>query len=491
MSRSTASLVIPRVASFKTVTAFRAHLASLPIQMECDEALLPPESSPLGRPTSVAGRSIGNRFAVQPMEGWDGTLDGAPSEHTLRRWRNFGLSGAKLIWGGEAIAVRPEGRANPNQLYCSESNRAGLEKLLEALKGAHRERYGGIDGLLVGAQLTHSGRFCRPDPDGKVRPRIAYRHPILDPMFGVRDDSALFTDMELDGLVEDFVQAARQAGEAGFGFVDVKHCHGYLLHELLSARARPGRYGGSLDNRTRLLREITAGIRRDAPGLLIGVRVSVFDMVPFRKAPEAGSVGTPADISGLRPYRFAFGVDADQPTKIDLTEPIQFLKLCRELGVSLINLTGGSPYYNPHIQRPAFFPPSDGYAPPEDPLTGCARLMAAAAECARAVPGPLYVGTGYSYLQDYLPLVAQAQVRLGHVHFAGLGRSTLSYPDLPHDVLSGAKLDSKRYCRTFSDCTTGPRNGMISGCFPLDPYYKALPEARRVKEVKARLAAGT
>jgi 2,4-dienoyl-CoA reductase-like NADH-dependent reductase (Old Yellow Enzyme family) len=308
----------------------------------------------------------------------------------------------------------------------------------------------------------------------------------------------LFTDMELDGLIGDFVRAARDAERAGFDFVDIKHCHGYLLHELLSAHTRPGRYGGPLENRTRLLREIAAGIRRDAPSLMIGVRVSIFDLVPYRKpaldsvrsgAPSGGA-DRPVDVSRHLPYRYGFGVMAERPAEIDLGESLRFLELCRDLNIPLINITGGSPYYNPHCQRPALFPPSDGYLPPEDPLLGCARLLEAAAACKRAVPGPVYVGTGYSYLQDYLPFVAQAQVRLGNVDFVGLGRSTLAYPDLPYDVLTGAKPDSKRFCRTFSDCTTGPRNGMVSGCFPLDPYYKALPEAKRIKEIKAKLGAG-
>jgi 2,4-dienoyl-CoA reductase-like NADH-dependent reductase (Old Yellow Enzyme family) len=495
------------VASFKSAAAFRAHLATLPIALDCDEELLPPERSPLAQPITVGGRRLGNRFAVQPMEGWDGTVDGKPSTLTLRRWKHFGLSGAKLIWGGEAVAVRRDGRANPNQLYFAEDNRAGLEELLQTLKAAHRERFGTADDLLVGVQLTHSGRFCRPEAGGKPAPRIAYRHPILDRMFGIESDRAVFSDAELDGLIGDFVRAARQARQAGFDLVDIKHCHGYLLHELLSAHTRPGRYGGSLENRTRMLGEIVAGIRRDAPGLMIAVRVSIFDLVPFRKPAASGGAepglvagppggpaetqaGRPADVTGLLPYRFAFGANADHPTEIDLAEPIWFLEICRELEIPLINLTAGSPYYNPHIQRPAFFPPSDGYGPPEDPLTGCARMIAAAAACKRAVPGPVYVGTGYSYLQEYIPLVAQAQVRLGHIDLVGLGRSTLSYPDLPADILSGTKPDSKRFCRTFSDCTTAPRNGLVSGCYPLDPHYKAMPEAKLVKQVKARMGEG-
>jgi hypothetical protein len=94
------------------------------------------------------------------------------------------------------------------------------------------------------------------------------------------------------------------------------------------------------------------------------------------------------------------------------------------------------------------------------------------------------VGTGYSYLQEYLPHVAQAVVRAGWIDAVGLGRMVLSYPDLPRDVLEGGVLKRKQVCRTFSDCTTGPRASLISGCYPLDPYYRGLPEAEALRRVK-------
>jgi hypothetical protein len=81
--------------------------------------------------------------------------------------------------------------------------------------------------------------------------------------------------------------------------------------------------------------------------------------------------------------------------------------------------------------------------------------------------------------------VAQYNVRSGLADFVGLGRVTLSYPDLPADVLAGKPLRRKAICRTFSDCTTGPRMGLVSGCFPLDPFYLAHPDAIRLKEIKA------
>ncbi len=208
--------------------------------------------APLAQPYRLPdGRVIGNRFAILPMEGWDGTADGRPSELTIRRWRRFGASGAKLIWGGEAAAVRHDGRANPHQLLVSEATLGELAALRQALVAEHEAQRSGSD-LLIGLQLTHSGRFARPN-GAKLEPAILYHHPWLDRKFGIPADYPLMSDGEIARLVDDFAAAARLAQRAGFAFVDVKHCHGYLGHEFLSAVDRPGRYGGSFENRTRFL----------------------------------------------------------------------------------------------------------------------------------------------------------------------------------------------------------------------------------------------
>jgi 2,4-dienoyl-CoA reductase-like NADH-dependent reductase (Old Yellow Enzyme family) len=475
----------PKVASFKTSAAFRAHLRSLGLDLELDDDILAAPASPLAQtyilPEPIAGvKVIGNRFAVLPMEGWDGAEDGKPTHPTLRRWRHFGESGAKLIWGGEAVAVRHDGRANPNQLMINADNLFVLEQLREELVKAHRSANGRSDDLLIGLQLTHSGRYAKPNSKVKGEPMILYHHPILDRRLNLPADYALMSDAQIEDLIGDFVRAAVQAQQIGFHFVDLKHCHGYLGHEFLSAFTRPGKYGGSFENRTRFLRELVAGVRRDAPGLGIGVRLSAFDLCPFRKGPEG--TGEPEPVEG--DYRYAFGVNPQHPVEYDLSEAVQFLQLLRDLDIRLACITGGSPYYNPHVQRPAAFPPSDGYQPPEDPLVGVARQIKATATLKQQFPDLLIVGSAYSYLQDFLPHVAQAQVRAGHVDMVGLGRMILAYPTLPTDVLSGRGMNTKSLCRTFSDCTTAPRNGMISGCYPLDSYYKTKPEAERLKQLK-------
>lgn len=475
----------PKIGQFKTPADFRARLAELDLDLPVDDKVLSAaEGSPLAEPMKIGRHTVGNRWCIHPMEGWDANPDGSPSEFTLRRWQNFGLSGAKLIWGGEAAAVQPDGRANPRQTLATNENQAGLAKLRETLVAAHREAFGGVDDLLIGLQLTHSGRFCRPY-DRRLEPRIAYHHPLLDPRFGIApdNDAVIWTDGDLERLIDNYVNAARLAWQTGYHFVDVKACHGYLLHEFLSARIRPGKFGGDLAGRSRILTTIVSRIRSEIPELSIGVRLSIFDTLPYQPGQE---IGRPMPYEHLLPYLHGFGADENDPTRIDLREPLELIRRLRELGVVAINISCGSPYYNPHMQRPAIFPPSDGYQPPEDPLVGVARQIHAARQVQEANPGFPMVGTAYTYLQDYLPHVAQAVVRKGWISSVGLGRMVLSWPDLPADTLAGQTWQRKRVCRTFSDCTTAPRNGLISGCYPLDPFYRDLPEAGELKKLQGK-----
>ena len=472
-------MALKRVAQLRSYSQFRSYCEAVGADLPLDETVLFGSESPLARPYAYRGRDLGNRFAILPMEGWDGTTDGQPTDLTRRRWRRFGMSGAKLIWGGEAVAVRHDGRANARQLVINDATVDSLAALRLELARAHEERFGCADDLLVGLQLTHSGRFCRPNSH-QLEPVVLYRHPLLDEMFQVDDDSYVITDAEIERLIEDFGKAALLARQAGYDFVDIKHCHGYLGHEFLSAVDRRGEYGGSFENRTRFLRRTVELIRARAPGLDIGVRLSAVDWIPFRAG--ADQQGEPFPFEGGR-YRYAFGSD-DSGIGPDLSEPRQFLATLRELDIQLVCITLGSPYYNFHIQRPAAFPPSDGYLLPEDPLVGVARQIKITAELKSSFPDLAFVGSGYSYLQDWLPNAAQATVRLGMTDFVGLGRMALSYPDLPADLLSGKRLQRKRICRTFSDCTTAPRNGLVSGCYPLDEFYKSRAEYERLMAIK-------
>jgi len=470
----------PRIASFKSVQSFLEHLHSLGLELPVDQTIETAPISPLALPATWREHVIGNRFCILPMEGWDGTADGGPGEKTFRRWLRFGQSGAKLIWGGEATAVCSDGRANPQQLWIHRGNVKEFERLRAVLVEGHRDRFGTTADLLVGLQLTHSGRFSRPHSYDRPEPKILYHHPILDRRLGIPPTHPVLSDNEIREIRNRFVDAARLARDAGFAFVDVKHCHGYLGHELLSAFDRPGPYGGPFENRTRFLREVVEDIQTSIPGLDVAVRFSAFDLIPYRK--HADGRGTPEPWEGI--YPFGFGCNGQDPLKPDLTEAIRLMDVLAELGVDLVCISAGSPYYNPHVQRPALFPPSDGYDPPEDPLAGVARQLRAAAELKRARDGVLVVGSAYSYLQEYLPHVAQGAVRRGWTDFVGLGRVALSYPELPADLLAGRPLRTPLLCRTFSDCTTAPRHGLPSGCYPLDEYYRKSAEAAQLRELK-------
>lgn len=489
----------PRIGGMGNVGVLRSRLQSLGAELPCDDASQAASVSPLAQPLvlhGVGGRrcQLGNRFVIQPMEGWDGTPDGLPSELTVRRWRNFGRSGAAWIWGGEAAAVRADGKANPNQLLIDDTTAAAIGKLRrELLEEADSQRP-----PFVGLQLTHSGRWARaaaPSSEGRTpysfasvaAPRIAFRHPLLDSRVGVVDDSSLLSDADLDDLIRCFARAAYLAQEEGFDFVDIKHCHGYLLHELLAARIRGGRFGGAeLAERTRFLLAVLDAVHVAAPRISIAVRLSLFDALPHHPqgTTAEGCLGPGRPEQAPLPYLYGFGINPLAPAQADLEEPVALVRTLRDAGVAWLNVTAGSPYYVPHIQRPALFPPSDGYAPPEDPLLGVHRLLVAARDIKAAVPEMVVVSSGWTYLQEYIPHVAQACVRAGWFDAVGLGRMVLSYPELPADVLDGRPLQRKRLCRTFSDCTTAPRKGFVSGCYPLDPYYRGLPVRAAVEAAK-------
>lgn len=470
---------IVQVKRLATPADLRARAAHLGIDLPVDDRV--EAGGPLAQPfTAIDGSAgeleVGNRWSILPMEGWDATPEGLPTDLVRRRWRRFGESGAKLIWGGEAVAVEPSGRANPHQLAIVDGAGAGLADLRATLVDAHASVHGRTDDLLVGLQLTHSGRWSRPD--GTPQPRTVARHAILDERVGATD-TAVLSDDELDGLAARYVHAARLAADAGFAFVDVKHCHGYLLHELLGATARSGRYGGALERRLHFLSVVVEAIRAARPELAVGVRLSAYDTWVHGPGPDGR--GHPVEAPD-RPRPFG----ADDAGEPELSETHGVLHRLRELGIGMVCVTAGSPYYNPHIQRPAYFPPSDGYAPPNDPLVDVARMLSVTAELAGEHPDLAVVGSGYSYLQDHVAHVGQAVVRAGGAASIGLGRMALSYPTLPADALAGRPLDRRAVCRTFSDCTTAPRHGLVSGCYPLDDYYKDRPERVELAAIKRR-----
>ncbi|HEY5889205.1 MAG TPA: NADH:flavin oxidoreductase, partial [Acidimicrobiia bacterium] len=256
--------------------------------------------------------------------------------------------------------------------------------------------------------------------------------------FGPDPGHPLVTDQDLYLLVDDYVRAAANVADAGYDFVDLKACHGYLSHELLGAYERPGDFGGSLENRTRFLRLIVEGVRRTSPDLKLALRLSAFDTVTYE--PDEQGIGRPVTHEA---FRFWFGTD-ESGHEIDLSEPIELLKTLKQMGVELICVTGSSPYNSWHLQRPALTPRPNEYATPEDPLVGVARHIQVTRELKEAVPGITTVGSGYSYLQQWLPNVAQAAVRAGSTDLVGIARMHIAYPRFIADIMAGAPLDKRR-----------------------------------------------
>ena len=467
----------PKVAGFKTLDAFRDYLRqeSIDIPLAEDGVM-----QAMAQPLNCSGRTVGNRWSILPMEGWDCSADGSPTDLTRRRWLRFARSGAKLLYGTEAAAVMHSGRSNPNQLMAAEHTRESLTTLCRDMHDAHRSAFGRDDDLLIGLQLTHSGRFSHPNKPDVLESQNAYAHPLLDRKFGA---GHVVTDDEVRDIVRHYIAAAKIAQVAGFDFVDIKQAHGYLGHEFLTAHDRPGPYGGCFENRTRFFREICEGIRRECPGLILSSRLSIFDIFPFVKGPDG--LGQPMAWDPTIPYPYAFGGDGTGlGMDPQLDEPVAFVKLMREYGIDLICGTIGSPYYNVHMQRPAYFPVTDGYLAPQNPLYNVSRHLLAEKRLKEKCPWIHVVASGLTCLQDFLPNAAEAAVASGAVDFAGIGRMVLSYHDFCADALSGKKLDRCRICRTFGDCTNAPRNGLVSGCYPLDDFYKHMPEAETLKAVK-------
>ncbi|MBM3215034.1 NADH:flavin oxidoreductase [Candidatus Poribacteria bacterium] len=460
--------------TYKTLEMLAEDITALGLDIQLDTDL-----APCFEPIEVGGRRVGNRLAIHPMEGCDGTRDGKPGDLTIRRWLRFGEGGAKLVWG-EATAVTEESRANTRQLLINERNLPSLASLLKQTRAAHRRVHGDDGDFLVGLQLTHSGRYSYRKPLIAAHDPVVDSVTVADKKTGTMVDGStpLLTDDDLRRVEDDLVNAARLAARAGFDFVDIKQCHRYLLSELLSARRRPGEYGGSFENRTRLARNVIGRLRDElGDRIIVATRLNVYDGIPYRLDPETKEgVARPVPT----PYLGGWGTDADDPTRMDLSEPVRYAQELAEMGVAMINVTMGSPYYNPHVGRPFERPPTDAYTTPEHPLLGVARHFAAAEAIHRAAPNVVAIGTGYSWLQHYLLQVAAANLRTDRVSMVGVGRGALAYPDFVRDAMEHGEMSRHRACVAVSYCTAlmrGKHNELgqfPAGCVPRDEPYAAI-----------------
>ena len=390
--------------------------------------------SPLLEPAFLNGKKITNRLIVQPMEGYDSETDGSPSEFTKRRYHRYSAGGSGLIWF-EAIAVRKDGRSNPGQLMLKPGNVSQYKKLINEIRDLAPS---GTNPFLV-AQITHSGRYSRPE--GTPHPLVPQKNKILD-----KGSPVVLTDKELIEIQNDMIDASRLAFQAGFDAVDIKACHGYLVHELLSSSDRENSLYGGPDpgTRFRFLLETIDRIKDEIPGFTVTARLNISDLY-------SGGFGT--------------GLDGMTP---DLVEPLNLISEIRKRGVRLINITMGSPYYNPFVVRPFDTPLPGASAPEEHPMQGVVRMIENTAIVQNKFPDMFIVGSAYSWLRQFAPNVGAAVIASGNASFIGFGRSSFAYPEMPLDLIKYGKADPGKVCITCSGCTRLINNLLPGGCVTRD-----------------------
>ncbi len=389
----------------------------------------------LKTPVKIGAFCSPNSLVTHPMECRDGSENGTPLDLTFRRYRRMAEGGSGIIWF-EATSVCDEGSSVSNQLMIKNENLSVYSKLVAETKKCASDKNGQKNEPLCVIELTHSGRYS-----GK-KPVIAYHNAYLDEKAKLNSDYPVITDAELERLEDIFVSKAILAVEAGFDLIDVKCCHGYLIGELLSARTREGKYGGSFENRIRFLLEVLDKITDAVCGKAeITVRTGAYDMIPY-----------------------GWGMKQDGSFETDNEEPIHLLKELYKHGIKIVNLSAGNPYISPCIGRPFDKAMVGDPQAEEHPLVSTARIFDNTARIQQAVPEMKIVGIGYSWLRQYFGMAAAANISQGRVTMAGLGRGSLAYPDFANDLLYKGSLDPGKVCITCSLCSQLMRNGGPAGC---------------------------
>lgn len=435
--------------SYKNLDEIKAKAAELGVHIPFAQ-----DTHILKEKATFGNVTLQNRMGIAPMEGADALPDGSPSELTVRRYVREAEGQNAVIWF-EAISIVPEARSSAHQLMMTKENLENYKRLTDAVKEAGIKANGFAPYLVM--QANHSGRYS--NPAGKPAPLIAYRHPIYEKLRPA-DDSCIVTDDYLKGLEEKFGEASKMAKEAGFDAVDIKSCHGYLLAELCSAYQRPGLYGGSYENRTRLLKNgIAAAKAYETPDFLVTARIGIYDGYA---------------------YPYGFGVKEGEGDAPNMEEPIRLIKeLHEDFGLPMVNLTMGNPYVSTHVTRPYDF---GKYVPDEHPLYGVARIINGIGQVKKAVPGMFISASGPSYLRQYADLYAAGAIEEGLCDNVLFGRMSFANPHLAKQVIETGRMDAAKTCVACGKCGDLIRAGKPTGCVVREPevylpYYREFQES--------------
>ena len=414
------------------------------------------DTSVLGQPLTAGNVRFANRLGIAPMEGADSTPDGRPSDYTVRRYVREAEGGSAMIWF-EAISIVEEGRSSATQLLLNRDNLDSYKQLVAQVKEAGLKANGYAPYLVM--QANHSGRYS--NPGNKPAPMIAYRHPELE-QYRAADDSCIVSDDYLLSLEEKFGEAAALAKEAGFDAVDIKSCHGYLLAELTSAYNRPGQYGGSYENRTRLLRNgILAAKVYEDDNFAVTSRLGIYDGYTW-------------------PY--GFGVSEGSGLEPDLTEPIRLVReMYEDLGLRFVDLTMGNPYATTHVTRPYDM---GKYVPDEHPLLGIDRMIRGIGAVKQAVPEMVIWASAPTYLRQFADLYTAGAVEAGLCDGMLFGRMAFADPTFANEILHDGRIDPRHVCLTCGKCGDLIRAHKPTGCVVRDPqtfmpFYREFLEEKK------------
>ena len=417
----------------------------------------------LGTPVDIEDFTIPNRIAIQPLEAADSDGQGKPTERTRGRYIDYARGCAGLIWF-EACAIDfPEARSHDSMLVISEENVETYRSIVEDVKEVSREsvKAVGSEGrALLVLQLSHAGRY-RVHRDERS-PATSFRFPEVDEAFGITGDvGRVITDSELEDIRDAFVRASELGFEAGFDAVDVKACHGYLLNDLLAGADREGRYGGeTFDDRTKFQLETMKAVVEETGGMVTS-RMNAYDGFP----PPYG-FGSSSEVSpeGLASF--------------DPSEPAELIRRMRGLGVELINISLGNPYFSQYLTRPFDTKMPGQKESPFHPIKGVERHFEIVDALKRRVPGMLFLGAGYSWLREHGVNAAAHNIEQSRADLAGWGRLAIANPGFPREILEDGSLNPGKVCVTCSGCSRLLRAGMHVGCVVQNPeaYRESMRE---------------